>query len=1013
MLRLRRVSQNYRELFVARYGRLLAWALQLAQGDRSLAEDLLHDLYVLFTIHEPEIDLLQNVDGYFYTCLRNLYLSQIRRTTRSRFQQLSIIEYESAKTGLRAIDPRTQIEVQDDLRRICQYACARKDTSRAGSVLILRFFHGYYPSEIVQVLRSSRRAVDDRLLTARVEARSYLDDPRSLSFIGSDNPLPEIFPASFARKGADLLGELRQMIFASRQGECISPERLQNFYRAPSKREGASALECAELAHLVSCVRCLDEVNRMLKLPPLSQRYLTGNAGRDPGGRGGDDGSATGGGPSPSRSKSGRAREQIESGQLNDWDNDAREAFEHKPQELCVAVNGYLLGSQKVGLEQNELTLSLSAEERPSFIEVFSEQGIRLSLLSIGDPPPGGAGEQHLQVKLSDARELGLTLHFTSPFFTLNVSYSDPALRNADAIEPEGATEGSLVVPPKGLPSRPAKFALRRRRLSAFIQSLRARLFTSRLWVTPVTVTALFAAILVASLLLYLRAPAPVVTAADLLRRATDAEELAAVQPETVLHRTISIEEKNARGELIARHKVEIWHSAERGITARRLYDERGQLVAGDWRRADGVQTLYHHGAKPQLQLAPEKRDAIGSMVTFDNAWQLSLSAKEFNLLIVNASNAQVEERPNAYVISADVSPPSGGDRAASSVVEKAAITLNRTDLRAIEQRLIVRQGYETREFKFTETAFEQKRSSSVAPTLFDPEPELLSSTELETRNAKPEIELALDTRYPTPSVATAALEVDVIDLLNRAGAFTGEQIDVSRTADGRLQVNGLVETDTRKAELLAALTSVRNNPAVRINIETVAEAQAREARKQVGGSQTPGTVTVDQFTATENPVFNELRKRFSESEARAFADRVVRRSIQARDHATALRKLSERFSASDLTSLSAADRTRWLNLLRGHAAQFLAANESLQRELQTVFADTGGGGGSRTLDSDREIQAAIRELYGLAVACDEDLRASFALFTNAGPSAEVKTAKFWRALNTASALARSVQMAR
>src|SRR5260370_24284734 len=104
MLRFRKVSSNYRELFVARYDQLLAWALQLAQGDRALAEDLLHDLYVLFTIHEPQIDPAQNVDGYLYACLRNLYLSQVRRTT--RLQQLSIIEYDSAKTGLRAFDPR-------------------------------------------------------------------------------------------------------------------------------------------------------------------------------------------------------------------------------------------------------------------------------------------------------------------------------------------------------------------------------------------------------------------------------------------------------------------------------------------------------------------------------------------------------------------------------------------------------------------------------------------------------------------------------------------------------------------------------------------------------------------------------------------------------------------------------------------------------------------------------------------------------------------------------------------
>jgi DNA-directed RNA polymerase specialized sigma24 family protein len=36
----------------------------------------------------------------------------------------------------------------------------RKETSKAGSVLLLRFFRGYYPSELAQVLRTPRQVVD-------------------------------------------------------------------------------------------------------------------------------------------------------------------------------------------------------------------------------------------------------------------------------------------------------------------------------------------------------------------------------------------------------------------------------------------------------------------------------------------------------------------------------------------------------------------------------------------------------------------------------------------------------------------------------------------------------------------------------------------------------------------------------------------------------------------------------------------------------------------------------------
>ena len=176
MLHPLKIAANHEDLFVARYERLLRWALQLTESDRELAEDLVHDAFIQFTFTQPDLNNIQNLDNYLYGILRNLHLSQVRWVTRSRFQQLSIAEYDSAEMGLRATDVRDQIQVQDDLRRVCRYACARKETARAASVMILRFFHGYYPSEISQILRSSRQAVSIGLRLARAEAKASLAD---------------------------------------------------------------------------------------------------------------------------------------------------------------------------------------------------------------------------------------------------------------------------------------------------------------------------------------------------------------------------------------------------------------------------------------------------------------------------------------------------------------------------------------------------------------------------------------------------------------------------------------------------------------------------------------------------------------------------------------------------------------------------------------------------------------------------------------------------------------------
>ncbi|HLA09448.1 MAG TPA: RNA polymerase sigma factor [Pyrinomonadaceae bacterium] len=1022
MLRLRRSSENYRELFVARYDQLLAWAMQLSQGDRAVAEDLLHDLYVLFSIHEPSIDLGQNVDGYLYTCLRNLYLSQLRRAARIRFQQLSIIEYESAKTGLRAIDPRTQIEVQDDLRRICQYACARKESSRMGSVLILRFFHGYYPSEIVRVLRTSRKAVDRRLALARAEARTYLDNVESLAFINGDVG-PEIFPVNFARTPADLLSELRQMIFASRQGECLSRDHLRSLYQR-SKRDDQTedmvAMSCAELAHLASCVVCLNEVNRMLKLPPLSQRYLTDATGRDPGGRGGDGGSSTGGGP-PEAPKPARARKLIQSGQLDDWDGDAREAFEHKPQELCVAVNGYLLGSQRIGLEQNELTLSLNTEEKPTFVEIFSEQGIRLSLMSVGDPPPEGTGEQGLHVKLSDARALDLKLHFTSPFLTLHVAYNDPSLRSeAEPLESDAiATSPAPLSFPDDSRITP-KTEIARKGLSALIESLRRRLFNAAFWLRPGMVTALVALLMVASLLLYLRAPAPVVTAADLLRRAADAEKLAAAHPDAVWHRTINLEEKNAQGDLIARSKIEIWQSVGWGITARRLFNEKGQLVAGDWRRADGVQTLYHHGARPQIQLAPDGRGGAVVIPGFDKVWQVSPSANEFSGLIGDATSTNVEERANAYVVSVE-SAESVQSADGSARLVRASLVLNRADLHPIEQTLVIRQGSETREYRFVETGSERRAYDAVPLAVFEPEPELLSESMKDKGEGTKENANALSTSplTPLPLAASAELEVEVLRLIHQTGADLGDEITVHRVPDGKLQVQGIVETEKRKTEIVHALAGVANNPAIKIQVETVAEALKRQQARSQSSS---GATTTERRESADRkiPLDAELRQYFSangwqgaelDQRVNEFAAQIGNRSLQVLRRAGALQRLAHRFSVEQLRSLEPEARGKWLGMLREHAQALQRDLSGLRQELRPFFPSSSGIGpqGVPAMNTDQDLQQATDRLFELCSANDQLLRSAFTASPNNSNVAGVESPRFWSSLRGSEVIAAKI----
>ena len=111
MLRMLRVRKSYsssEDLFIERYDWLLGWALQLTSHNRPQSEDLVHDAFVQFTLAGPDPATIQNLEGYLYVVLRNLHLSQVRRANRFSDRPLSVVDYESAETTLRATDAAAQ-----------------------------------------------------------------------------------------------------------------------------------------------------------------------------------------------------------------------------------------------------------------------------------------------------------------------------------------------------------------------------------------------------------------------------------------------------------------------------------------------------------------------------------------------------------------------------------------------------------------------------------------------------------------------------------------------------------------------------------------------------------------------------------------------------------------------------------------------------------------------------------------------------------------------------------------
>lgn len=1004
---------THEDLFLQLYYDLLSWAMYLTDRQRERAEDLVHDSFIQFTRTRPDLATIKDIRSYLFRVVRNMHLSHLRRWLQPSYAALSISDFDSAEAGLRTVALETdqaarqlqdvKLRVLSDLRHVCHYACARKEISKAGSVMILRFFHGYYPSEICKVMRTTRKAVEEWLRIARREVKAHQSDPLRLRFMAwnSEVDVPSLQPTLSVD---EIVAELRAAVFHTRHGDCLGSEQLARLY----KTESDAAVECSVLAHIVSCAACLDRVNELLGIEPLSERCPIEKLGRD---RGSTSARPQQDGVEEFKRKNARR---------------AREYDEHRPHELRIAVNGHVLGAQRVVYDQNEQVVTVSLNEPMSFVEVLSEQDVRLLYLDAASLP--GDGWQPQRVELSDGRTLGVTFSFGDVWPTLRVTYDDPSLCPSLAAglneEVRSRLEALRPAPRRTSPA-PAFSILNYDRPSIKGPWPLTRFFS------PAGLTAVLALALIAALLWAYR-PAPPISADALLERAIRAEDLVVGSRDEAVNQVVTLEERDpADGRVLARRRIETWRRGSDGKAARRLYDEERGLIGGAWTDRDGTRKVYLKGARAEEQRGYE----LGELLANDQLWQLDLSAGSFASIIAagRAHDANVRETPSSYLISYDLG-AGLADREVPRLL-RATLTLNRSDLHATEQTLLV-QGYgrrpaaEVREYRFVEASYRRRSIAAVPSSAFEPEPEL---TGLAVPRRRPtEIE------GPAPPATAAATEAELTSLemearylLDRVGASLGEQITFARTADGRVRIEALVDTDQRKADLRRALEPLANNAAIVMDLATVAEATQR-----AGGHAPSGPLVVTRFElgASEMPAYQDLKRHFRESlgngasEAEVercvqqFATNMQTRADQPMRHAWALKRLVDRFSQSQLDAMDGPALEQWRLMISKHAREVQLETEKLRLALEPVFGGGFGnekpgeiGPGEIRASGDRrteEVVRSVRLLFELVSATERVVSKAFShSVDNRPPAASMKAEQFWRSLRRAESLAERLHL--
>ncbi|HEY0458561.1 MAG TPA: hypothetical protein VGC97_05365 [Pyrinomonadaceae bacterium] len=691
----------------------------------------------------------------------------------------------------------------------------------------------------------------------------------------------------------------------------------------------------------------------------------------------------------------------------------AREVFEHEPRELFLSINGDNKEARKI--ERNLTNFSVELDEAPEFIEIFSEQDVRLAFLNFADEAP-----DQLTFNFSEDRKLLLNLKRESSKIIFDAVYEDPYFDQRAISAPGLAEDKSLAEflaeeKAETVPLFGALLDSRQKKKRSFWNALKNSLVPSfggfQTAVAGGSLAALvIAAILVAKLFIFV----PQVSANEIIQKIATLEEQSENDTEKVLYRVLNFEEIAEDGTILKKRRIEFINDAARKLSVRRLFDENNRLLAGEWRRKDGVSTLYAVGKMSELRLVQADNDIITK--DLENIWQISVSAKGFGAIVGALENATVEEQAdNAYRI--NFTPK------AESPITKAALIVNR-DWRINKMSLTVNQQGAAHEFSFTEAAFEQKPRASVEKTAFEPNSEFLKSTlaagknNAETERAgKPSDETETKDAAPAETTSapdTAELEVKILQLLNGVNGLSGEQISIVKTPAGKIQVKGVVDAKSRRDEILNALAEVRSNPSVSVNIQTAEEAAKNKPSKNPAG--TLESISVESRNSI--PAADTLRNHFAarglsdekiETEIRRFASAALAKSSQVRRSALQMKQIAERFSPAQLEKMDEATRADWRRLIKQNAAVLAQNSDSLRGDLQSALGLGTAGGGSVNAASDADLIRAARRLFELSLAVDRDVRASFSSGAGGG-NVPAKSAAFANNLGEIINLARELR---
>jgi DNA-directed RNA polymerase specialized sigma24 family protein len=880
------------ELLASRYGQLLRWAIVLTRGNTGKAEEIVQEFCVYIAIAKPDFRAVANLDGYLYTCLRNIYLSTLARASREALHLVSVEDYDSFAFAISANPAGDSLQRQNDLRRICSYAVWRKEASKSASYFILHFFHGYGRREIAELARLPIAAIYNKLKTARSEVRSYLEEPGKLRIVNRDTP-PNPTLSWNLLSSQDLFRELRQTILDARKTGCLPEGELLAHYRSATLRP----VSCALLAHIVSCERCLSLIDQDFRRPTLKDREPLDVFGFSP--ESGGDAAAP----------AGMNFDAVRSSVQRKW---AR-IHEHRPRTLMIALNGQVIAYHDVRSEHNRLSARIERTEKAQFVEVFSEQNVRLALIEVSEPPPDGPPLSLQRIALSDARWLELSLTYDGLGLQSEVTYFDPALSAVVIEEDEEAALPFFATPTQEPADGLGLLQGLRATLARGAELLRGMVPASAMaWALVVAI-----AVSVGTYVTYRHSQSRM-DAAQILNDSIRLQNVN-LQGQTE-HQVLRMEESSSDGAILQQGVVVLWRDGDGSRYIRRLYDGKSHEIAVEWRNK-----TEKTGSRRE---STDKAAAEMLASPISQYWDQDLSAQAF---------AAIDDRaPELRPIDGGYELTRRGATRTHPQLISATLVLDR-NLQPVRQIVRVRAGGGVRELRFIQADYERRPAESVPDATFDPENDPMPSA----RRGRPTS--AGRARSLGAEAQQAELEIGVLYQLHTLGADTGVPIEVLRSSDGRVHVSGTVPTGALRDQIARQLSGLAAHDLLDLRIVS-----SRDLKFAPGGVH--GAVPIEAYEVNQ-PGFaadERIRRYFSaeglsgdrlDAAAAQFSRDALQHAQRALQHAYALDRLGSSVSAEELRTMRLPAQKEWTGMVDSHATGLETELRSLHTQLAEIWS--------------------------------------------------------------------------